>query len=57
MIRGLAIALLDDDHGISMKAWEILIQMLSLSQNHQDIINAVEIQDDRVYLSKDHNLS
>lgn len=49
-IRQLAIALLDDDEGISLDAWELLADALEEEGNNDDLINAVAGCDDRVYL-------
>lgn len=51
-MRSLALALLDDDQGINLQAWKILRDILE-DEGDTDIIEAVKIQDDRVYLPSD----
>ena len=50
-IRNLAIALLDDDNGISESAWNLLAVLLKKEGAHnEDILNMVEATDGRFYL-------
>lgn len=49
-IRELAIALLNDDHGVNAQAYELLADLLAQDGGSEDILQAVEATDDRVYL-------
>lgn len=49
-MRELAIALLDDEHGISTNAWKMLSAVLEEEGNNEDILNAVKAQDGRFFL-------
>ena len=51
MIRDLALALLNDDHGINAGAWRLLREMLRATGVCGDIISAVKAQDDRYFLA------
>lgn len=48
-LRQLALALLDDDYGITEKAWNLLHHLLA-EAGYTDIIAAVREQDGRYYL-------
>ena len=48
-LRSLAIKLLDDDHGISVDAMEILADLLE-DAGHIDIMKYVRVQEGRAYL-------
>ena len=48
-MRELALALLNDEHGVNKVAWKILIDLL-VKEKHKDILNAVKVQDERWYL-------
>lgn len=50
-LRQMAIEVLNDDHGISQDAWLPLFELLE--GNHDDIIQAVEAQDGRLFLPED----
>jgi hypothetical protein len=52
MIRDLALALLDDDNGISEEAWAILQEMLEESGNG-DIMDAIDSAEGRFFISED----
>lgn len=52
-MRQLALALLNDDHGISEEAWEILRGFLA---DHQDVLNAVRSCDGRFYIDSETTL-
>lgn len=54
-LRELALELLDDEHGISSDAWNVLYSAL-VEAGHNDIIQAVDGCDGRVYLSEGHGL-
>ena len=56
MLRNLAMELLDDEHGITQEAWEILFQMLERNGD-QDIIDAVTGSEGRVYLRENHGIT
>jgi len=49
-LRQLAIALLNDDEGINWGAFEILSAMLQEQKDCQDILDAIRVTDERVYL-------
>jgi hypothetical protein len=49
----LVVEILDDDHGISMDAWDILYRILHRSGDPQDILTRVRNSDGRVYLPED----
>ena len=52
-MRELAIALLDDDHGINANAWQMLSAALKEEGGNDDILNAVDATGmDRFYLPK-----
>jgi hypothetical protein len=51
-LRELAIALLNDDMGVSEKAWTILRAALEDAEM-EDIIKAVDASDNRYYLPND----
>jgi hypothetical protein len=51
-LRKFAVVLLNDDQGINYPAWELLRAMLR-KEGHTDIIDAVDMQDGRVYLPAD----
>lgn len=51
-IRDLALALLDDAHGISANAFDLINPLLEDSGN-TDIVNAVQIAKDRAFLDED----
>jgi hypothetical protein len=56
-LRRLALELLDDDHGITQEAWEVLYSLLEKSgEKYEDIVKTIESSDGRVYLPEDHNL-
>ena len=56
-MRELALELLDDGFGISMDAWSCLFPLLEESgEEFQDIVDAVETSEGRVYLEEDHGL-
>lgn len=48
-MRELALALLDDDHGINATAWSMLRDLL-IDDEQNDIIDAIKCQDNRVYI-------
>lgn len=51
-MRALAFLLLDDDYGITRKAWRILYDMLIESgEYYDDIINSVRETEGRCYLA------
>ncbi len=52
MIRDLALALLDDDDGISEEAYTILQEMLAETGNG-DIMDAVESTEGRFFISEE----
>lgn len=56
-MRELIIALLDDEHGISYHAWQLLVNVVleSGEENFDDIADAVKMQDNRVYLPENWN--
>lgn len=56
-MRRLAIALLDDDNGISRQAWEILSELLDSEPDNSDIFDAVRCDGERYYLPKDCGIS
>ena len=51
IVRALAIALLDDEHGICENAYSILARMLVDTRN-EDLLALVEATDGRFYLVK-----
>jgi hypothetical protein len=51
LVRRLAVRLLDDDEGASREVWTYLWQLLS-EAGHQDIIDQVEVEGSRFYLSE-----
>ena len=54
-LRELALELLDDEHGISTDAWAVLQPML-VENGDQDILDAIDGCEGRVYLSEDHGI-
>ena len=52
-IRKLAIALLNDEEGISSKAWVILWSMLRKAGDNFDILDSVRSTEGRYYLPYD----
>ena len=57
MIRELAFELLDDEYGITQDAWTVLFRMFEQStEEYQDIVNAVDGSEGRVYLRSDHGI-
>lgn len=52
--RPLAIALLDDDNGISNEAWELLQPLLLAAGDCDDILRNVAVADARWYLPEDY---
>lgn len=56
LVRELAIQLLDNEHGISTNAWSTLnILLLGIYEDNDDIIQAVECTEGRVYLPEGWN--
>lgn len=49
-MRKLAIALLDDDHGIGETAWTLLREALTEEGGNDDILDAVDAVDGRFFL-------
>ena len=56
-MRELAFELLDYEHGITQDAWAVLFKLLEQSgEEYQDIVNAVDGGEDRVWLPSNHGL-
>ncbi len=54
-MRRLAIALLDDEHGINEDGYAVLSELLlAEDEENRDIINAVSSVEGRVFLPEDH---
>lgn len=51
-LRNLALAILDDEHGINSQAWETLADMLD-DDGQSDIVEAVRATEGRFYLTKE----
>jgi len=51
-VRKMALLLLDEENGISKKAFELLSGMLVETEN-EDILDAVDMTEDRVYIGED----
>jgi K+-sensing histidine kinase KdpD len=54
MLRELLISLLDDDHGITVAAYQLAVQFAeSLNEDIEDITSIVRETEGRVYLAED----